>query len=97
MAMSVLIIGGTGFLGTAIVDTVQEQHPEWLVTILDLNSPLVPRSNVTYRTADITDDMSVKSLVEHLEPEFMIHSAGLVPELAGRYGRELKEKYSTSM
>lgn len=91
MATSVLITGGTGFLGSAIVDSVQEKHPEWVVTVLDLTFPSVPKPKVIYRKGDITNAASLKTLVEGLEPEVIIHSAGLVPDLAFRYGREQRD------
>ena len=88
MATSVLITGGVGFLGSAIVDAVQEQHPEWKITVLDLTSPDVPKPNVIYKRGDITNSASVNTIVDSIRPDVIIHSAGLVPELAFRYGRE---------
>lgn len=92
MATSVLITGGTGFLGSAIVDAVQEQHPEWMVTVLDLNSPNVPKPNITYKSGNITNAASVNTIVDGIKPDVIIHSAGLVPELAFRYGREQRDR-----
>lgn len=92
MATSVLITGGTGFLGSAIVDAVQEQHPEWVVTVLDLNYPNVPKPNTTYKSGNITNAASVNVIVDGIKPDVIIHSAGLVPELAFRYGREQRDR-----
>lgn len=92
MAISLLITGGTGFLGSSIVHAIQEQHPEWVVTVFDLNYPEVPKPSVTYKTGDITNAASVNPLVNSIRPDVIIHSAGLVPELAFRYGREQRER-----
>ena len=92
MAIIVLITGGIGFLGSAIVDAVQEQHPEWIITVLDLISPNVPKHNVTYKCGDITNAASVNAIVDGIKPDVIIHSAGLVPELAVRYGREQRDR-----
>ena len=92
MATSVLITGGLGFLGSAIVDAVQEQHPGWVVTVLDLTSPDVPKPNVTYKRGDITNAASVNTIIDSIKPDVIIHSAGLVPELAFRYGREHRDR-----
>ena len=85
--ISVLITGGSGFLGSFIVEAVLNQHPKWAVTVLDLKLPsnLAPR--VSYEVADVTDAISVSAIVDKLRPDVIIHSAGLVPELAVRYGR----------
>ena len=92
MTTSVLITGGTGFLGSAIVDAVREQHPEWVVTVLDLTSPSVPKPNVTYKSADITNAAFVNTIVDRIKPHVIIHSAGVVPELGSRYGREQQDR-----
>ena len=92
MATSLLITGGVGFLGSAIVDAVQERHPEWVVTVLDLTSPDLPKPHITYKRGDITDTVFVNTIVDEIKPEVVIHSAGLVPELAFRYGREQRDR-----
>ena len=92
MATSLLITGGAGFLGSAIVNAVQERHPEWAVTVLDLTLPHVQIPNINYRSGDVTDATSVNSIVHDLKPDVIIHSAGLVPELAFRYGREQQDR-----
>lgn len=92
MATSVLITGGIGFLGVFIVDAIQEQHLEWSITVLDLVLPKAPKDNVVYEIGDVTDLQSVIAITDRIKPKVIIHTAGLVPELAGRYGRKLKER-----
>ena len=92
MATSVLITGGVGFLGSAILDALQEQHPEWMITVLDLTSPDVPKPNVVYERGDITNAAFVNTMIDSIRPDVIIHSAGLVPELTFRYGREQRDR-----
>ena len=92
MATSVLITGGTGFLGSTIVDAVQEHHPKWVVTVLDLDCPGVPKPNIRYASGDITNAAFINFLVDGIKPDVIIHAAGLVPELAFRYGRKQRDR-----
>lgn len=92
MAISLLITGGVGFLGSAIVGAVQERHPEWVVTVLDLTTPDVPKPHITYKRGDVTNIASVNTIVDDIKPDVIIHSAGLVPELAFRYGRAQRDR-----
>ena len=91
MGISVLITGGVGFLGTFIVEATSAQHPGWDITVLDLNLPKIPKANIAYEIGDVTDLASVTAIVEKTKPDVIIHTAGLVPELAGRYGRRLRD------
>ena len=92
MGISVLITGGIGFLGTFVVEAASAQHPEWEITVLDLNLPKIPKANIAYEAGDVTDLASVTAVVEKRKPNVIIHTAGIVPELAGRYGRKLRDR-----
>lgn len=88
MGLSVLITGGTGFVGSAIVDALRDKHPEWALTVLDVERPTTARSHVTYLKGDVTLLADVKEAIELAKPSLIIHTAGLVPALAERYGRK---------
>ena len=92
MATGVLVTGGTGFLGSFIVDAILEQHPEWAITVLDLVSPKQARRKVQYEIGDVTVESSVRPIIERVKPRAIVHAAGMVPELAERYGRSLEAK-----
>lgn len=90
----VLITGGSGFVGAAIARAVSEKHPACAITILDLTPPgpthEVPTS-ATFVRADITQAEEVAEAVERVKPDVIIHTAGIVPVLAERFGRRLEK------
>ena len=88
MVLSVLITGGAGFLGSSIVEAIVKQYPEWTVTVLDLRAPALPKYNVAYEPGDVAVSSDVDKVVEKINPNVIIHSAGMIPPLAHRYGRQ---------
>ena len=92
MAKSILVTGGTGFLGSFIVDKVLERHQDWSVTVMDLAKPKEPRKEVKYEVGDVTVAATVGAIIERAKPQVIIHTAGMVPTLSERYGRSLEAK-----
>ena len=91
MTVSVLITGGIGFVGSAILDAVRGKHPEWTFSVFDLHGPNERHPDVSYIFGDITDSTEVDRVIAHLNPTVIIHTAGIVPSLAGRYSRNIKD------
>ncbi len=92
MTLSILVTGGTGFLGQYIVDAIIEQHPEWSITVFDLNLPKSPKPSVTYETGDVTIPSHANIVISKAKPKVIIHTAGIVPDLANRFSRTLESR-----
>ncbi|KAL8828854.1 MAG: hypothetical protein Q9191_002349 [Dirinaria sp. TL-2023a] len=92
MATVVLITGGAGFVGGAIVRAIKEKHPDWAISVFDVNAPSFHESGVSYVAGDITSPDEVHRVVSGIRPCAVIHTAGIVPSLASRYGRSEQER-----
>ena len=88
---SILITGGLGFVGSAVVAACRERHPEWKLSVLDLRGPRDRVSDITYWTCDITQSMSVDAVVSKVKPTVIVHTAGIVPNLVDRYTGKCRE------
>jgi sterol-4alpha-carboxylate 3-dehydrogenase (decarboxylating) len=82
----VLVTGASGFLGQAVVTVIQNKHPDWTLTNLDLQPPPVSQPNVTYTQADITQASEVDIAIRKANPDAIINVAGWVPKGSQRYG-----------
>src|SRR5436190_14343168 len=88
---SVVITGGTGFVGSAIARALEKKHPTCKITVLDAKPPgaihVLPPS-VSFVQADITSFDDVRTAIGSVKPQVVIHTAGMVGSLGERYGRK---------
>ena len=91
----VLISGGTGFVGSAIIRALAEKHPSCAITLID-RSPPRPQHDLPERVecmqVDVTNVHEVSKAFLTIKPDVVIHTAGIVPGLADRFGRRLERE-----
>ncbi|KAK4897533.1 hypothetical protein LTR27_004677 [Elasticomyces elasticus] len=85
--LQVLVTGGSGFLGTAIVEALLEKHPKWRISVLDVKQPErhIARRLDQYLQADVSVAKSVYSAFADYRPDLVVHTAGMIPVGEKRY------------
>lgn len=96
---TVLVTGGTGFVGSAIVRSLLEHHPKCLITILDLTIDEsmcrdrgIFHPNVSFLKANILDLDELRQAFQENQPSAVVHTAGFVPPLSERYARRMERQ-----
>jgi sterol-4alpha-carboxylate 3-dehydrogenase (decarboxylating) len=88
-SFKVVITGGSGCLGIAIVQCLQARLPHALVCVLDVSTPFVDGSGVSdvdYHQVDVCDATAISNIITQIQPRVVIHTAGLIPSAAKRLG-----------
>ncbi|KAJ5514585.1 C-3 sterol dehydrogenase [Penicillium fimorum] len=95
IAKKVLVSGCTSFVGSAIVRALAEKHPNFVIVVIDLSPPRpehVLPERITYMQVDIASAKTLSKLFEAVKPDVVVHTAGIVPDLADRFGRQLEQE-----
>lgn len=86
MAKKVIVTGGTGFIGSALIKELLKKNYE--IYVFDKNQGNIP--NVRYYPLDIRNKEQVQNSIEEIQPDTIIHLAGI---LKGSY----EDLYTTNV
>lgn len=91
----VLVSGGSGFVGSAIVRALTRKYPGCAVTTIDCSPPRPQHGlpeKITCMQVDVGSADEVNNAFQVVKPDVVIHTAGIVPALADRFSRKLERK-----
>jgi len=72
---SVLVTGGTGFLGSYVCQQLLERGAATKLSAVDLRPAAEPKNGVEYHFGDITDESAMRDIFEKARPSVVIHTA----------------------
>src|SRR5256714_15285619 len=73
--MRYVITGGSGYIGTRLVDRLAEREETERVVIADIRPPASFRPKVSYERLDVRDAASARALLERERPDALVHLA----------------------
>lgn len=79
--MKILITGGSGFIGTNLIDYYLKNSAE--VLNVDINPPRNKSHDLLWKKADIRDMDCIRHVVSEFQPEFVLHMAAKA-DLSGK-------------
>jgi UDP-glucose 4-epimerase len=73
-----LITGGSGFIGTRLVDHLEGLDSTDAIVVADVRPPAAARAKTTFAHLDVRDKRAVRELVERERPDCIVHLAFLL-------------------
>jgi UDP-glucose 4-epimerase len=73
--MRYVITGGSGYIGTRLVELLGARDDTELITIADARAPDIHRPKTRYERLDVRDRDGVRALLEREQPDALVHLA----------------------
>ena len=87
----ILVTGGTGFVGSEILEVLHEKHPDWMLFSLDIKPATQPKPYVEYLTGDATVEADAEAAVHAAAADAVVATVGIVPSINDRYSRRMQD------
>jgi GDP-4-dehydro-6-deoxy-D-mannose reductase len=72
---NVLLTGGSGFVGNHLLGALAARHPDAKLVCLCRPGEQPARADITFLTADLTDEASIDAAVDQVQPDLVLHLA----------------------
>ena len=89
-----VVTGGYGFVGAAIISALKQQVPNCDIVIFDkstTSSRPAQTAGLQNIQVDVTSSSDTRAAFKTIKPDLVIHAAGYVPTLSERYSRGLEK------
>ena len=73
--MRYLVTGGSGYIGSRLVDRLSQRDDTEQIVICDVRAPRSHRPDVQYTELDVTDAARVRETIGREKPDVLIHLA----------------------
>ncbi|MFN2617176.1 MAG: NAD-dependent epimerase/dehydratase family protein [Thermoleophilaceae bacterium] len=73
--MRYVITGGSGYLGTCLVDSLSRREDTELIVVADVRPPSSFRPKTRFERLDVRDRGAVRVLLERVQPDVLLHLA----------------------
>src|SRR2546423_11105567 len=73
--MRYVITGGSGYIGTRLVERLAEREETEKVVIADIRAPSAFRPKVSYERLDVRDGAAARELLAREQPDALVHLA----------------------
>ncbi|MEA2419713.1 MAG: UDP-glucose 4-epimerase, partial [Thermoleophilaceae bacterium] len=73
--MRYVITGGSGYIGSRLVDLLERRHDTEKIVICDVAQPKGYRPHTEFERLDVRDRGAVRSVLERVRPDVLVHLA----------------------
>lgn len=88
--MKILITGGSGFIGTNLIEMLRGTLPHFTLLNIDIKAPFLLEQKIFWKSCNLLNSQEVESIVDGFQPDFCIH---LAAETEMKYGSDIISDY----